>query len=205
MIAHTFYMLLGLTVLSLIAQPPEFETYSVKFDRYIHAEDWGEIPLPLERAEQQYIRSLSTESYSIIENSIALNKIKITADLNNESELLYKVEGIHLDIEEIYDLEGIEVEKGNRKMSVGHNYFHSSFFNISTDTLSYIEVPEDLVLHFNSNRFDSRFYCEVKARNSSLFKSYVIQFSLKFTMSVIGNPGERVVMESDRKYFIAVL
>ncbi|MEL6561777.1 MAG: hypothetical protein AAFQ94_26545 [Bacteroidota bacterium] len=206
MIAHIFQLLWLISGFSSLVQEPAFNTYSVKFDGYIHSENWNSIPISSARKSQRDIKVLSTESKNEIENAVALNSLKITADLINDSEVKYKVESIHLNIEKVHSLKDISYAKGNRDLGKGQNYFHVSQFNITTDTLSYIEIPEGLILYPSDLIvYDSRIYCEVKAREANILEKAVIEFKLSINLSEIGNPRQQLMMNSDRNYFIAVL
>lgn len=202
------YWIYLLSVVSLLPQnEQEFKTVYLKNREYVKIPVSSDIPINLEEGEditsQKYGFPKMVSLEDIPENfiSVGLNRLEIAADINNHLEKDMRIDKIQLVILNRHTAS--LSSNGSWNLPVKNQFFESVKFEIDDEHDEIVVIPKELFLKKSSEEADRRIHFEVETLDNKMNTGKVIEFQIKLTASGIGSNQEKIIIKSDKNYFLA--
>ncbi|TRX59910.1 hypothetical protein FNH22_07605 [Fulvivirga sp. M361] len=186
----------------------KFKTITIVNDHYMVADDWKDISIDLTTGEDVNSENYggiyyppTSHSSSLKERriSIARESMEIEIDLLNTTNDRWLLESITLNVLKVYKASEIDFETGSweiGKRTLGY----SPYFEIKDGINSITDLPTDVFIGTKKKPTDSRMILRVYAEEVT---GKIYEFGFILHLSKEGNQDKKMVITSDKSYFIA--
>lgn len=191
-------------------QPIRYKTLSILNEEFVATNDWGDVGVNQDTGEDLNSKPYGGIYYPAtpkgkdkVENrtSIAMDFMEIEVNLLNKGSDTWLLDAITLEVIKVYDASSLNLETGNWEAG-SRTMDYNPYFEMEHENKTVTDIPNDVVIEAKEEFQDTNLILEVEAPQSGLDKQYIYQFKFRFNFTKAGGKKEKLVVLSDKTYFI---